>query len=271
MPDTAVLDTNVWLDWLVFDDPGIALLRGAVADGALVLLATQWMRAELLSVLERPLILARRPDAPRGIDQFDRLIRLCEPAPRAHLVCSDPADQSFIDLASHQRARWLLTKDRALLRLARGARARHALSCPLAFQVGTPTIFTVMSALGDRAALATVRSVNLGQGFPDFDCDPRLLDAVERRHAPRGHNQYPPMTGVAGAAPGRRGKIEALYGAATTPTARSPSPPAPRRRSSPRCWRSCAPGDEVIVIEPVYDSYLPNIALAGGVAVQACR
>ena len=136
MPDTAVLDTNVWLDWLVFDDPGIALLRGAVADGALVLLATPWMRAELLSVLERPLILARRPDAPRGIDQFDRLIRLCEPAPRAHLVCSDPADQSFIDLASHQRARWLLTKDRALLRLARGARARHALIVltPLAFQ-----------------------------------------------------------------------------------------------------------------------------------------
>ena len=136
MPDTAVLDTNVWLDWLVFDDPGIAPLRDAVDEGRIGLLATDWMRAELLSVLGRPLILARRFDAPLQIERFDRLVRLCEAAPRGHLVCTDLADQSFIDLAAHQRARWLLTKDRALLRLARGARARHALTVltPAAFQ-----------------------------------------------------------------------------------------------------------------------------------------
>ncbi|HPU52178.1 MAG TPA: PIN domain-containing protein [Burkholderiaceae bacterium] len=136
MSGTAVIDTNVWLDWLVFDDPVVAVLRSAVADGAIELLATAWMRAELLSVLERPPILARRPDAPLQIEAFDRHVRLCEPAPRGLLVCTDPADQSFIDLAAHQRARWLLTKDRALLRLARGARARHALwvLTPAAFQ-----------------------------------------------------------------------------------------------------------------------------------------
>ena len=136
MPDTAVLDTNVWLDWLVFDDPGIASLRAAVADAAIGLLATGWMRAELLSVLGRPLILARRPDAPAQIERFDRLVCLCEAAPRGLLVCTDPADQSFIDLAAHQRSRWLLTKDRALLRLARGARARHGLAVltPASFQ-----------------------------------------------------------------------------------------------------------------------------------------
>ena len=136
MPGSAVLDTNVWLDWLIFEDPGVATLRAAVAAGAIELLATDWMRAELLSVLGRPIMLARRPDAPVCIEQFDRLAVLCEPAPRGQLVCTDPADQSFIDLAAHRRARWLLTKDRALLRLARAARARHALAVltPVAFQ-----------------------------------------------------------------------------------------------------------------------------------------
>ena len=52
------------------------------------------------------------------------------------------------------------------------------------------TIFTVMSALAaERGA------VNLGQGFPDFDCDPRLIDAVAQAMR-AGHNQYPPMAGV---------------------------------------------------------------------------
>lgn len=56
--------------------------------------------------------------------------------------------------------------------------------------VGT-TIFTVMSALA-----AEKGAVNLGQGFPDFDCDPRIVDAVSAAMR-NGHNQYPPMAGVA--------------------------------------------------------------------------
>lgn len=136
MPDSAVLDTNVWLDWLVFEDPGIARLRVAVADGRIRLIATAWMREELRSVLIRPIITTRLIDAPQRLARFDDLISLVEPAPRGRLICTDPADQAFIDLACHQRARWLITKDRALLRLARGARAHSQV------MVLTPAGFT---------------------------------------------------------------------------------------------------------------------------------
>jgi methionine aminotransferase len=71
--------------------------------------------------------------------------------------------------------------------------------------VGT-TIFTVMSALAQQHG-----AVNLGQGFPDFDCDPRLLDAVDAAMR-AGHNQYPPMTGVPSLREAVAAKIEALYG-----------------------------------------------------------
>ncbi len=71
--------------------------------------------------------------------------------------------------------------------------------------VGT-TIFSVMSALAQQHG-----AVNLGQGFPDFDCDPRLIDAVD--HAMRaGHNQYPPMSGVPALREAVAQEIEALYG-----------------------------------------------------------
>ncbi len=141
MPDSAVLDTNVWLDWLVFEDPGIARLRAAVADGRIRLIATAWMREELRSVLIRPIITARLIDAPQRLTRFDDLICLVEPAPRGRLICTDPADQAFIDLACHQRVRWLITKDRALLRLARGARAHSQVAVldPAGFTADFPT------------------------------------------------------------------------------------------------------------------------------------
>ena len=68
------------------------------------------------------------------------------------------------------------------------------------------TIFTVMSALA-----AEKGAVNLGQGFPDFGCDPKLLDGVTEAMA-RGHNQYPPMTGIAPLREAVAAKIESLYG-----------------------------------------------------------
>lgn len=140
MPDLAVLDTNVWLDWLVFDDPGIARLRRAVAQGGVQLIATAWMRDELGSVLARPLITARLAQAALRIAEFDALIQLCDPAPACRLVCTDPADQAFIDLATQRSARWLITKDRALLRLGRGARERHRLAVvtPAGFAAAFP-------------------------------------------------------------------------------------------------------------------------------------
>ena len=72
-------------------------------------------------------------------------------------------------------------------------------------QVGT-TIFTVMSALAQQH-----NAVNLGQGFPDFDCDPRLLDAVNNAMR-SGLNQYPPMTGVPALREAVATKIANIYG-----------------------------------------------------------
>lgn len=123
-----ILDTNVWLDWLVFDDPGVRRLRTAIADGELRPLACARMRDELISVLARPLLLARRADAPAQIVHFDERVQLLATPPGCRLACTDTADQVFIDLAVHHRARWLLTKDRALLRLARRARRDHAIA-----------------------------------------------------------------------------------------------------------------------------------------------
>eukprot|EP01032_Pedospumella_encystans_P005239 gene5239-6227_t len=71
--------------------------------------------------------------------------------------------------------------------------------------VGT-TIFTVMSALA-----AEHKAVNLGQGFPDFDCDPELVNAVTQAMQ-AGHNQYPPMPGVPALRQAMADKMLALYG-----------------------------------------------------------
>src|SRR5512139_2426612 len=72
-------------------------------------------------------------------------------------------------------------------------------------EVGT-TIFSVMSALAQKHG-----AVNLGQGFPDFDCDPGLVDAVTTAMR-AGHNQYPPMPGVPALRQALSAKIERLYG-----------------------------------------------------------
>ena len=71
--------------------------------------------------------------------------------------------------------------------------------------VGT-TVFTCMSNLA-----AQHEAVNLGQGFPDFECDPRLVDAVTRAMK-EGQNQYPPMSGVPALRENIAAKIESLYG-----------------------------------------------------------
>ncbi|SAK62313.1 putative aminotransferase [Caballeronia hypogeia] len=123
--------------------------------------------------------------------------------------------------------------------------------------VGT-TIFTVMSALAAQKG-----AVNLGQGFPDFDCDPRIVDAVANAMR-EGHNQYPPM---AGAAPLRQAiarKIDALYGRAYNPDTEITVTAGATQALLTAILCCVHPGDEVIVIEPMYDSYVPSIELAGG-------
>jgi len=127
-------------------------------------------------------------------------------------------------------------------------------------RVGT-TIFTVMSALAQQHG-----AVNLGQGFPDFDCDPRLLDAVNA--AMRGGlNQYPPMPGVPVLRDAVAAKIEAMYGHAYDPGSEITITAGATQAIITTVLAIVHPGDEVIVLDPCYDSYEPNIELAGGVAV----
>ena len=127
-------------------------------------------------------------------------------------------------------------------------------------QVGT-TIFTVMSALASEHG-----AVNLGQGFPDFDCDPRLVGAVADAMQ-RGLNQYPPMAGVPALREAVAAKIEALYGHRYDPATEITVTAGATQAILSAILAVVHPGDEVIVLDPCYDSYEPNIALAGGVAV----
>lgn len=128
-------------------------------------------------------------------------------------------------------------------------------------KVGT-TIFTVMSALATEH-----QAVNLGQGFPDFDCDPALVEDVAR--AMRGGlNQYPPMPGALPLREAVAGKIEALYGRRYDPGTEITITAGATQGILTAVLCCVHPGDEVIVLEPCYDSYIPNIELAGGKVVR---
>jgi len=127
-------------------------------------------------------------------------------------------------------------------------------------KVGT-TIFTVMSALATERG-----AVNLGQGFPDFNCDPRLVESVTRAMT-AGHNQYPPMAGIASLRQAVAQKVSALYGAQYDWNSEVTITAGATQAILTAVLAVVRPGDEVVVIEPAYDSYIPNIELAGGVPV----
>lgn len=126
--------------------------------------------------------------------------------------------------------------------------------------VGT-NIFSLMSALAVEK-----NAVNLGQGFPDFDCDPALVDAVAGAMR-GGMNQYPPMPGTADLRTAIAGKIEMQYGRRYDPLTEITVTAGATQAILTAILCCVRPGDEVIVIEPAYDSYVPAIALAGGVPV----
>ena len=128
-------------------------------------------------------------------------------------------------------------------------------------QVGT-TIFTLMSALA-----AEHRAVNLGQGFPDFEGDPALVDAVAQAMR-EGHNQYPPMAGLAVLREAVSAKIDALYGRRYDPGSEITVTAGATQAILTAILATVGPGDEVVVLEPSYDSYVPNIELAGGTVVR---
>ena len=126
--------------------------------------------------------------------------------------------------------------------------------------VGT-TIFTVMSQLAAR-----YDAVNLGQGFPDWDCAPALKTLVAEA-IDAGHNQYAPMSGVAALRERLAAKQERLYGHAYDAQSEITITAGATQAIMTAILALVRPGDEVIVFEPVYDSYVPSIVLAGGTPV----
>jgi putative PIN family toxin of toxin-antitoxin system len=116
-----VLDTNVVLDWLLFADMSVTALAAAVVTRQVRWLATASMRDELAAVLHRGLADEWHADPAELLAAWDAHATLVPPAPAHRLHCTDPDDQKFIDLALCEGARWLVSRDRALLRLRRPA------------------------------------------------------------------------------------------------------------------------------------------------------
>lgn len=123
-PLKIVLDTNVVLDWLVFRNPGVAPVAEAIERGLMQWVGSADTWDELQHVLRHAPLAGRSIDLERVLTFLrSHLILMPSPGP-LHLSrwrCSDASDQKFIDLAVTSRARWLLTRDRAVLKLARKA------------------------------------------------------------------------------------------------------------------------------------------------------
>lgn len=128
--------------------------------------------------------------------------------------------------------------------------------------VGT-TIFTTMSALAVEHG-----AVNLGQGFPDFECDPRLT-ALLAQAMQDGHNQYPPMAGVVSLREAIAEKVHAVYGCAYDVAHEITVTAGATQAIHTALTAIVHPGDEVIIFEPTYDSYEPSIRMSGGVPIYA--
>src|SRR5512141_1487577 len=129
-------------------------------------------------------------------------------------------------------------------------------------RVGT-TIFTVMSRLA-----AECGAINLSQGFPDYSAPPLLYELVAK-HMRAGSNQYAPMAGVPPLRDAIAAKVEALYGARYDPEHEITVTAGGTQAIFTAVACMVRPGDEAIVFEPVYDSYVPAIELNGGTAVRA--
>jgi len=125
------------------------------------------------------------------------------------------------------------------------------------------TIFTVMSRLA-----AECGAVNLSQGFPDFQAEPALFDAVHR-HMLAGRNQYAPMAGMPELRQAIVDKVAALYGTRYDVESEVTVTAGATQAIFTAIAAFVRPGDEVIVFEPVYDSYVPAIETVGGKAVYA--
>lgn len=137
MPLLLVLDSNVWLDWLVFGDASIKPVQRLVDSGKAEIIIDAECDAELIRVLGYPLQKWTLDEDARTIctKRFRAIARCVAPAPAGKLpACRDPDDQKFLALASRAGAFCLLTKDRALLKLGK---RRYGLP----FHIVTPAQF----------------------------------------------------------------------------------------------------------------------------------
>jgi methionine aminotransferase len=125
------------------------------------------------------------------------------------------------------------------------------------------SIFAVMTRLANEHG-----AINLSQGFPDFDCDPALVDAVTRAMR-AGHNQYAPMPGVLALREAIARKVQVCYGASYDPQTEIQIVSGATAGLYATLTAFVHPGDEVLLFEPCYDSYVPVIRLSGGVPVFA--
>jgi methionine aminotransferase len=123
------------------------------------------------------------------------------------------------------------------------------------------SIFAVQTRLANEH-----KAINLSQGFPDFDCDPALVEAVARAMR-EGHNQYAPMPGVLALREGIAAKVEQLYGPKYDPMTEVVVTSGATAGLFATLTTFVQQGDEVILFEPCYDSYVPVIRLSGGTPV----
>jgi methionine transaminase len=126
---------------------------------------------------------------------------------------------------------------------------------------GGVSIFATMTALANQHG-----AINLSQGFPDYDCSPALIDAVARAMR-EGHNQYAPMPGVLALREALAMKFERLYGRRYDPDTEIAVTTGATEGLFSAVTALVRPGDEVLLFQPVYDSYVPAIQLSGGTPV----
>lgn len=121
------------------------------------------------------------------------------------------------------------------------------------------SIFSVMSALANETG-----AINLSQGYPDFDCDPQLIELVcEAMH--NSHNQYAPMPGLLSLREEITKKTEKLHGTVYNPETEVTITAGATQAIFTAICASVQPNDEVIIFEPAYDSYAPVVKMMGGV------
>ena len=139
-----VLDTNVWIDWLLFDDPAVAPLKAAHRDGQVQIVINALCIGELNVVLAYPEFGLDETQQAKHLTVVGRCAIMHDPVQSPHAAalprCRDPDDQKFLVLAQDTAADWLLTRDKALLRLNRRLQAAG-------IRVGSPADWAAACAL----------------------------------------------------------------------------------------------------------------------------